>query len=451
MSASGRTSKTKRNTGQAAPYGQACLQCFKSKCKCVLRSEGGPCERYVVCFLVLGPDRPRNYRLIDASADIRCHRLQKQCEPSEAIRRRKAPRPPRSGPKIAQLEGRIDSLVTLFRGVGEVSGMSAEVRRVLGEQNNTAGVAGGTEAHDDRSAGSPLRRNLADEPALDALRPMDPPSPEQGRTHDAALPRAAPTTRSNGAPEVPAGGLPATSAIPTAAADPDEERCLALFRTHMLPRCPFTHLPADVSAARVKRERPLFFQALCAVAASSRREREDRGQALKRVLAAHMVVDNVVGGMDLLFAILTFVAWSNEFCYKVSGMSRYVMLAMSLVYELGLNAPDKKPAREWFKDRGMDKCKARVVLTADDDKEEEEEEEEPPHGENVVVLERCRAVLGCFILSQWYAVLFPTSPLSLVSGGMMVFLLTAFLLTTAWPPTSNRLTVYSGRRIWAPV
>lgn len=39
------TGMNKRKAGEAAPYGQACLQCFKSKCKCVVRSEGDKCER----------------------------------------------------------------------------------------------------------------------------------------------------------------------------------------------------------------------------------------------------------------------------------------------------------------------------------------------------------------------------------------------------------------------
>lgn len=36
-----------RTAGRSAPYGQACLSCFKMKCKCIPRLEGNGCERSV--------------------------------------------------------------------------------------------------------------------------------------------------------------------------------------------------------------------------------------------------------------------------------------------------------------------------------------------------------------------------------------------------------------------
>jgi hypothetical protein len=34
-------------TGTPAPYGQACANCARAKCKCILRIGGGACDRYV--------------------------------------------------------------------------------------------------------------------------------------------------------------------------------------------------------------------------------------------------------------------------------------------------------------------------------------------------------------------------------------------------------------------
>ncbi|KAJ5724055.1 hypothetical protein N7488_002090 [Penicillium malachiteum] len=65
-------------------YGKACLNCSKSKCKCVLRP-GGPCER--------------------------CSRLKKQCLPGKAIRARTAEKNDTTS-RLSQLEGRLDGLVS---------------------------------------------------------------------------------------------------------------------------------------------------------------------------------------------------------------------------------------------------------------------------------------------------------------------------------------------------
>jgi hypothetical protein len=36
---------TSVSLGTPAPYGQACANCARSKCKCIIRHAGGPCER----------------------------------------------------------------------------------------------------------------------------------------------------------------------------------------------------------------------------------------------------------------------------------------------------------------------------------------------------------------------------------------------------------------------
>lgn len=34
-----------RGPSHSAPYGQACMHCFKAKCRCVSRLDGDGCER----------------------------------------------------------------------------------------------------------------------------------------------------------------------------------------------------------------------------------------------------------------------------------------------------------------------------------------------------------------------------------------------------------------------
>ncbi|XDG02578.1 hypothetical protein ABKA04_002193 [Annulohypoxylon sp. FPYF3050] len=86
---------TGSSNGQAAlpgrksvPYGQACTNCSKAKCKCI--SRGGPgsiCER--------------------------CQRLGKQCVPSVSVRKRAVRRP--AAERTAHLEEKLDDLVSILR------------------------------------------------------------------------------------------------------------------------------------------------------------------------------------------------------------------------------------------------------------------------------------------------------------------------------------------------
>lgn len=316
------------------------------------------------------------------TTEHRCYRLKRQCEPSEPIRRRKAQKSQRAAPKIAQLEGRIDNLVTLLRNVGESSGASAELRGAI-EQNASKS-----------STEIPSSSETTTAPATDATHarafsnlaaPMATSLREVSFADESSSPRSASISTPVDSSDANSDGAPAATFRPQTEAE--QEMCLELFRTGMLPRCPFIFVPPDISVALLKRERPLFFVAICAVAAPSRRERVERATVLKRLIATQMVVENA-SSMDLLFALLTHIAWSNDFLYDKTGLSRYMMLAMSVAYELRLNNPEKPS--DWSAKR--DKPAPAGSSTSG-----QSEVGERPKGEE---LERCRAILGCFILSQ---------------------------------------------------
>ena len=75
-----------------ASYGQACSGCSKAKCKCVrdLEASGASCQR--------------------------CRRLGRACQPSRITRKRGGGRPPN---RTAQIEEKLESLVTLLRSQGQ--------------------------------------------------------------------------------------------------------------------------------------------------------------------------------------------------------------------------------------------------------------------------------------------------------------------------------------------
>ncbi|KAK4149555.1 hypothetical protein C8A00DRAFT_46850 [Chaetomidium leptoderma] len=89
----------KRGTSHSAPYGHACLSCFKAKCRCVPRPEGVGCER--------------------------CHRLKKHCVPSNSVRRRAVDQKHESNDRTARLEDFLEGLRSVNPLFGEPPTASA--------------------------------------------------------------------------------------------------------------------------------------------------------------------------------------------------------------------------------------------------------------------------------------------------------------------------------------
>ncbi|PYI12968.1 hypothetical protein BO99DRAFT_447990 [Aspergillus violaceofuscus CBS 115571] len=82
---------------RTAPYGRACLNCARAKCKCLLRTTGGGCER--------------------------CIRLKKECVAAPTVRQRR----PRAS-RTARLEQKLDGLVSLLQ-TGHAAGDRESGRR----------------------------------------------------------------------------------------------------------------------------------------------------------------------------------------------------------------------------------------------------------------------------------------------------------------------------------
>ena len=78
----------------SAPYGKACAGCSKAKCRCIPRGADLSCER--------------------------CHRLQKQCQPSAVVRKRAAKRRAPRSSSTAGLGEKLDDLAALLRAQAEL-------------------------------------------------------------------------------------------------------------------------------------------------------------------------------------------------------------------------------------------------------------------------------------------------------------------------------------------
>ncbi|KAL4997557.1 hypothetical protein BDV10DRAFT_186149 [Aspergillus recurvatus] len=325
----------RRGPVHAAPYGQACLHCFKSKSKCVSQGDGAGCER--------------------------CHRLNKECCPSDAFRRRHTKKGDKDAARFAQLEGRVDALVSLLQS-------SPALREALGngyvEQEHREAEADG----------------LND---LYSLEPVDPAEEWTEGTYDDASPIHLQT---------PFSQSPNHDAEPTPTHTPgslwditaeEAEAHMAMFRDKMLRFFAFLYLPPELNAHQLRQEQPLLFRAILTVTASSTQQRLLRGRELKQLIAQAAFVETQAH-MDLLLCVLTYVVWGyDQFFNKVASSSRLTQLAMSLVGALHLH-----------------KSLPRAAHSVPG----EVHEIPIPHPTNAetsqLTLERGRAVLGCFLLSS---------------------------------------------------
>lgn len=121
---------------------------------------------------------------------------------------------------------------------------------------------------------------------------------------------------------------------------PDADHVLLdLYRKDMQPVYPFVIVPPACSAAALRSNKPFLMSAIRMVA-SFRSLRSMRAQMCHLVtrISDHVLVRSE-RSLDLLQAIIVMLGWYQYHCFMHAQMNNLIMLAMSLVAELGLNRP----------------------------------------------------------------------------------------------------------------
>ncbi|KAL2136856.1 hypothetical protein VTI74DRAFT_582 [Chaetomium olivicolor] len=300
-------------TGRTSTYGQACMQCFKAKCRCLPRPSGDGCER--------------------------CFRLGKECQPSDAARRRNAQKSTAPDARIAQLEGKIEALFSAMQSVVSSSGSPADVLELLMQESMSNSTAGAKSTPSNSSGPSPDRG--------------DGPTPASG---EIAMPNLI-------------HGFSPTEA----------EESLDFFRSKMLPCFPFLTLAPTLTASQLRNDRPVLFEAILTITTFSTQRRLPRIEALKQLVFTSALI-NTKSNVDLLLGVLTYIAWSNDaFLGRADLLSRLMVLAISLVYDLRLFKPSRPDMQ------------AIVAYT------QGFPEDDQSTGD---FMEQQRALLACFVLSS---------------------------------------------------
>ncbi|KAK3379644.1 hypothetical protein B0T24DRAFT_612534 [Lasiosphaeria ovina] len=401
----------KRKARDSAPYGKACLNCVKTKCKCIPRTDGNDCER--------------------------CHRLKKQCHPSDGHRRRTTHNhagSTSSNTRIAELEDRLSSLVSLLESRGQtVTLTQPEAQTQLEPQARPGTLSALTPARLPRSArqqpsASPRpRQQSRPRPKtciygdiLGALhvgfgrRSKDDDNNtgnesetgsdcgyDDGQEHDAADGDDSDADTVRPEPQQTSAPFyfsldPIMNQVDSATGMANNEALqvhtdyaiVDLFRSRFLPQLPFLCMSVDLASQLVVRcERPLLLRAIACVTAPTTLERRTRATELKSMFceaaflqrpeAPPAIADQK---MDLLLGLLTYIAWGWD---HDPAVVRMVAVAATLVGELRL--ADEPGLRDMHALRHLTSRVSGPTAT---------------HITPQAASERQRAMLACFVLSS---------------------------------------------------
>ncbi|KAH0844960.1 hypothetical protein FOPE_09275 [Fonsecaea pedrosoi] len=324
----------------SAPYGRACLHCARAKCRCIQRGPGLDCER--------------------------CRRLGKQCVPGISRRRHDGRcRPPS---RTSRLENKLDELVNVLRnqshhrpGAGDFDTATSDSSPAF----DTEDLDADHERRHDTVAHSHTRDSRS-------RNRIHPPPIAQGA--DRAIPTDKsssltfnypihPVCESHTATLMSRRGthiLPAFYSVAPAEAD----QCLGVFRSQHLEFMPFVHLPPTVTASQLRETRPFLWYNIMTVATPVTSLQLAWSEAIQKKLAQDMFVENE-RSVDLLLGLLVYLSWSHFYKKRGPNISLLCSLAMSLVFDLGLNKDLRQGPGGLYRSstsegngKAMDECRA---------------------------------------------------------------------------------------------
>ncbi|KAA8645767.1 uncharacterized protein ATNIH1004_007186 [Aspergillus tanneri] len=282
-----------------------------------------------------------------------CFRLKKKCQPSDSVRRRDTQRAEDFDTRIAQLEGKMETLLAAMQSVVSSPGSSVEIPQILNEENIPPSMSTSKSILVNTTS---TNLSFSEGPFPTApphINSFSPSHHHSLNSSDISLSEA--------------------------------EECLNFFRSRMLPCFPFINLGPDITAWHLRQDRPFLFQAIVTVTTFSTQKKLAQAEELKRLLFTSALL-NVQSNIDLLLGLLTYLAWSTDaFLGRADLVSRLMMLAISLVYDMRL-----------FNRSPPDVEIMMIITQGRADENDQNTSKETAKG----FMEKQRAVLACFILSS---------------------------------------------------
>ncbi|KAJ5418996.1 uncharacterized protein N7487_002546 [Penicillium crustosum] len=298
--------------GHSAAYGQACLGCFKTKCKCIPRPEGNGCER--------------------------CHRLKRPCHPADALRR-SAKKQSSSDARIAKLEGTLGQLVSLLQADNVNVGTMNNVHGngvdppppIIADPDEIAEGTGGSGTMENSRA-APIDGDDEDTDANIT-----------GISGSWWAVSNTSSVSANGIRLAETPSLTVSEMVMSPSVSPSSASIsVDTFRSRMLHHFPIVHLPVHLTAEQLQLNRPFLFRAIICVTSASAEEKRASSLELKRVLCETAFLKQSPQKkqqqphqtVDMLLALLVYISWGWEHLHSRQSLSRLMGVAISLVGEL---------------------------------------------------------------------------------------------------------------------
>ncbi|KAI1352114.1 hypothetical protein F5Y01DRAFT_280702 [Xylaria sp. FL0043] len=311
----------------SAPYGQACVNCAKAKCKCIILRHPGS-------------GSGTGSGLDSRPTCERCARLGRECRPSSGVRKRGAAGSRRAvggsasagvtsgtsaATRAANLEQKLEDLVAILKAQTSAT-----------PPIDAPSQPDANESHRQGNVGQNARR----EPGLVTLSASD-------WRSNSVLSRillggatVITPASTGGATGSTANSTP--SPLPAPAHDvpipaPQAEETLAFFTRHHLKFFPFVYLPPETTAAQLQRDRPYLWRNIEAICSKSPIRQADISRRSREEIA-HRLLVACERNIDLLLGTLCFLGWTMHLCFK-PGLAATMSLATSLVADLRLDKP----------------------------------------------------------------------------------------------------------------
>ncbi|KAI2467935.1 hypothetical protein F4781DRAFT_400299 [Annulohypoxylon bovei var. microspora] len=287
---------------KSVPYGQACTNCSKAKCKCISRgSAGSICER--------------------------CQRLGKQCVPSVSVRKRAVRRP--AAERTAHLEEKLDDLVSILRAQAAGTPATGTYGAGASEDLPDPGIdpdAGASPAMElDPSIGTvPVPGGDKIASTVHAL-PLPPPAEAAFCTRFASI-NSYPTPPSISSSQ---DGVPSPV---------EAEEILRVFQERFIPFFPFVYIAPETTAAQLQQTRPFLWLTIACTCSKSQEKKIAYSQKIREYLAQKMLID-LDRNVDLLLGIVCYLGWGMHYFTGKPYINAYINMAVILVADLRLDKP----------------------------------------------------------------------------------------------------------------
>ncbi|GAT30507.1 hypothetical protein RIB2604_03500630 [Aspergillus luchuensis] len=253
------------------PTVRACTNCVRAKTRCALSEASGTCER--------------------------CVRLQKTCQPSPPVRKRRVVAKA-SAKDVQKLEEKLDGLYSILQG--------------------QTGLLNGSNPS-------------AQEHAVPA------PHTDEAVSLSVSLPQSL-----SGATCSPAAPFEQPRAASHEPNDDDAEVYLARFRADFIGHLPFLDIPDSQTAHQLRQGSPLLWLAIMTVASTRTTQQKAMSKQMREIFGREAFVEGT-RSIDFLLAVLVYATWDRYYALDKPLFTSLMQLAIAIVYDLGL---DKPPAQD---------------------------------------------------------------------------------------------------------